>query len=197
MRNGVVLVFVWTTILFSCQTKLSPKDWPSFLSNPDNGFIVTSVDNTLNTTFIYQPSEWLVYKELGKRNDNDSIYQATLKNYKKYHYFLLSLSVGGRELTHNVGNQELYTVLRSQLCFHLQDHVFATVGEDTLRLVDYQVANTYGQSLATQLLIAFEKREIAGSELVVHWDGLALERKPCLARFDIEKLKKLPEIQQD
>jgi hypothetical protein len=182
----------------SCQKKLDPEKMASFLLDADNGVYFRESNNGVDVSLMYQPAQLLAWKEARAiTTSRDSIFNALTTHYKKYDYFLLGLSVNGKELTHSVNDMDSYADIRSKLSFHLDQCVLAMYGNDTLKMLDYQINNTYGAAPETQILLAIERDTITKKELKIQIANVFPNMKPVNAYFDRQKLNDIPNLDID
>lgn len=149
--------------------------------------------NGIHIKLTYRPTEMLVYQEL---NGRDSVSKQDIKEarerYGKQHYFVLSISQGGKEILSNAADRQRFSMLVNQFAFGMGQCVTLTTAErDTLPLLDFNYPRYFGMAPSTDILFAFEKEKKGTEYLDFSLNEFGLKTGNTRFRILIKKIKNI------
>jgi hypothetical protein len=158
MRFSFISCFMFSVFCFviiSCSNKADKQSLLAYLNDPENGLKQETTAGDYKISLTYRPTDLIIEQE--GVTDPKKIAEKK-KEYSKYHYFILNMSLGGDKdvLYKGSGSQQQFSASLNRLNFGLSEFIYARRDEkDTLYLADYYVPNLYGMGGSTQILLAF------------------------------------------
>ena len=161
----------------------------------ENGLTKSSVSEGYQTKIVYKPTDLLVAQELkGVPVPGEDKVGELREKYGQYHYFVLSISKGDKEVL--TGGGPGFGELLQTLSFRMGALVnLTTASRDTIPVADYAFQRTFGMSSATSLLFVFPREELKEDEWIqfnLKEFGLGLGNQNF--RFSANNFKNVPEI---
>lgn len=189
-------ITIYLTILLlalltsACSRTMSYEKMVEFINNPENGLVQKKSINGIDFKLTYQPTDLLVFNEL---RGNDTISEEQLNEtrmkYLGQHYFILSVSSGGKEILSNASNRQSFSIMVNQLSFGMGSKVLLTTDErDTLNLLDFQSPRYFGMAESTDILFAFRKNMVNTKSLLFTLSEFGLKTGDLRFVFDTENI---------
>lgn len=187
-----ILVCIWL-LAGSCSHSMSYEKAIDYVNNPKNGLVQEKEINGVKYKLTYRPGDILVCQELsGRENISEKDISEARKRYSQQHYFLLSITQGGKEILSTAVDKERFSMLVNQLSFGMGAKVLLTTQErDTLQLLDFQSPRYFGLSPATDILFAFEKKDIRTQTLIFTLEEFGLSTGNTRFIFNLNDIKKI------
>lgn len=194
----LVLFFV---SVWGCKPKmLELTEWKGYINDPSNGLIQNSEWSKLQMGIKYRPTEAMVWQMLSYPEEgiNQSQMDSLGKLFNDRMYFLLSINhVEGMSLLAAMDpyNQQYRDVLE-ELSFGMKDHTrVITDCQDTVQTYNAQFFKTYGMSQSTDVLLTFERKELAACDAFdILLFGMGLNMPVQKYHFTSRSLKEIPEL---
>jgi hypothetical protein len=142
-------------VICACNRSVDKAKLTSYLNDPENGVRQEVKAGEYKISLTYRPTDLVVEQE--GETDPEKI-ASKKKEYSKYNYFILNMSLGGDKdvLYKGSGSQQQFSASLNRLNFGLSEFIYARRDQkDTLYLADYYVPNLYGMGGSTQILLAF------------------------------------------
>ena len=187
-----------TIFLSSCKKQVNEKELINYIKNPDNGILIEKEIGTVNYKVYYKPSDLLVNQEVTAYEiKTDSLIKLYQDIYAKNLYFMVSISQNNQEVLNNLaGNKQRFGSMVNQLAFGMDQKVTLTTSEkDTLYLKDYIYPRTYGVGNSTDMLFAFENKNINKAEwLQLLIEDFGLQTGDVRFKFLTKDIRKTPTL---
>ena len=199
-RRIPLLVFgIGCMVLISCKSKLVGEgNLIEYTKDPQHGLIQTKETGVVKTEISYRPTDQIVWQELkGMKKEmiTDSLIENKRKEYGNYYYFILSISVGDKDLLHGGSNtEEQFAENLNRLSFHMPEYTWMKAGKDTIPLADYQFPRMYGMTKSTQVLLAFEKPEKETPEIKITLEDIGIGIGKQTFIFETKAIQSVPEL---
>ncbi|MEM7552004.1 MAG: hypothetical protein AAF363_20140 [Bacteroidota bacterium] len=185
--------------ILSCEgdsSVSSEKDLQAYVLEEDHGLIKSEQFGNTNISVTYRPTDLLVSQELGNEISEEQIKELRNK-YGNYHYFILGLSSGDKEVLYGGGlDYGRFSDLVQQLSFRMGSYVNLTTStQDTIPLADYVFPRTYGIGSETNLLMVFNAEKTKNTDWLqfnLNEFGMGLGNQRF--RFRKEDLENIPTI---
>jgi hypothetical protein len=160
IRNKKKWLFVLSVLLLiSCKkTFKSREDYIAYIKDEDNGYSQTKEVNGFKVNLTYKPTE-LMFDDTKMSNEKmDSL----KKSYEKVIYFVLSYSKDNKEVLSTISSSRAdFNNIQNMLTFRMKEKItLTTENNDTIPMLDYNFARTYGMSRASTMLLVFERSKL-------------------------------------
>ncbi|MBN2613777.1 MAG: hypothetical protein JXB00_19625 [Bacteroidales bacterium] len=184
-------------LCFSCKRSLQEEKLLEYINDEKHGLIEQKLINGVQLKMVYKPSDLLAWQEI-KVTDSITKEKAgeIRARYAKQYYFLLSVSLQGREILSSAVDREWFSNMVNTLSFGMNDYVsLVTESLDTLKLITYQCPRTYGMSAGTDVLFVFEKKQLKPNEnLTLKINEFGLYTGDVRFKTKVRNIKKAPKL---
>ena len=189
-------IYLFILILFaSCGGKTfdSTEEYMKYINDEENGFSQVKEINGVKVKLTFKPTDFMVLQELSN-SSNQTVSKESLKNkYDKNLYFVLSYSRDNKELLSTIStSREEYNSIQDALTFGMTRKVsLVNQDRDTIQMIDYNFARTYGMSRSTNLLFIFKRDEILkkSKELIFNVQDIGLAIGDIKFKYSAEIVK--------
>ena len=175
LKVPIILILV-VIIGSACNKTLTPKELISYVNNPDNGLVHEKEINGIKLKLAYKPHQLLAFQEIMAIDSLTKVKEREItKRYNQQHYFVLSISQGGKEILSSAADRQRFSQLVSQFAFGMGQKITLTTAEnDTLTLLDFHYPRMYGMAPSTDILFVFEKEKQKTKSLIFYIDEFGL-----------------------
>jgi len=191
------LAMAFFLMLTSCTRSYSYDEYVQYVSNPDNGLVLSKSINGVDFKVTYWPSVLVAWLDA----ENDTVltheqWKSLVNHYHQYLYFKVEISGKGQEiLNHVVHDKNKYSQLVNNLMFGMNDRIRLIIpAVDTLELVDVHSPRFYGVAPASQLTCIFKNERKETSSLYLEIDDPGLYTGDIRFEFLRRDIKKLPKL---
>lgn len=193
--SGFVLAII--VLSMSCEKKtISHYDLIQYLQDKEHGLDQTDSIGNVVYNVMYRSSDLMVWQDIGNQTiRNKSSVDSLRKEYSKYHYYLMNISVEKKDLL-NAAGQQYFSQLLQDVSFRMPDYVSSiNANKDTLTLADYSSPRLYGLGNSTKILLAFEKKgsESEYEEIMIK----GLSGGQLVFRFNTKDINEVPLLNFD
>jgi len=171
----LLLSFVF--IFSACCSTFTKEELYEYIKDPENGFVNEKQLAGTDLKLTYKPYQLFAQQELRSVDSLTPEKKAEIENrYSKNHYFILSISQGGREILSNAADRQRFSMLVQQFAFGMGEKVTLTTAEqDTLQLLDYHYPRMYGMAASTDMVFVFEKEKKKTDYYTFHLNEFGLK----------------------
>jgi hypothetical protein len=197
MNKATIILSTIIALGSSCNSYMSQEQLVKYITNPKHGLVQEKSIAGINMKVVYRPSDFLVQQELMTDTIIDKQKLEKLQQtYGKNIYFLLSVSRSGQEvLTGLAGDAQQFSEMVSKLSFGMGENVLLVSSEnDTIPMLDYIYPRMYGMSQSTDILFAFEKKNIKADYLEFKMKEFGLQTGDVNFRFRVKDILKTPKL---
>jgi hypothetical protein len=168
-----------------------------YIRDPDHGLYVREIRGDLEVSALYRPTDLLVAQELGSDRPTEATLTRFRKKYGSYAYFILGFSRENKDALYNTADSYAdFSENLQKLSFRLHEYLHMTTSaQDTVYMADYHFSRMHGMGGSTQVLVAFDRGEIAGKEWVqLNLAELGFGAGRVHLRFDMSDINRAPSI---
>ncbi|HEX2395377.1 MAG TPA: hypothetical protein VHI78_08525 [Bacteroidales bacterium] len=157
-------------------------------------------EKVINGTYIkltYKPSDLIAVQELKVIDTlSKEKIQEIQKRYKQQYYFLLSISLQGKEILHSAADREWFSSMVNTLSFGMNEYVsLVNEQQDTLKLLTYNYPRMYGMSASTDILFVFERRNLNSNDILTFKiEDFGLYTGDLKFRIRVKDVNKVPHL---
>lgn len=181
----------------ACTKQLKHSEFTRYVTNVDNGLVVTQEVNNVKADLQYWPQQLLAYQEV-KGQDSIDIkeYTSALENYEQYHYLKLKLSTNGQGILHaHVRDRNKYSQLVNRLSFAMGQYAYLIQQPtDTLEFIDCHIPRYYGHSNSTDLMLIYKRDRSLTGDLRFQLKDLDLGTGELSFVIEQKAIKSIPKL---
>lgn len=197
MANKINLFACSFLVLLSgCITRLSPKEYISWVNNTENDLIKEYEIEGLHVKAIYRPTNYILLNDLGPEtiNQKDLDDEAASKKTVQYYELIISRDSVDFIKKQSTSDQD-YSNTLYYFAFKLKDDIkLIYPGVDTMPVKLYHFERSYSLSNSKKMLLVFEDKGIEGDR-VLHIDSPALPTGVVNLYFKSTAIKKASNIE--
>ena len=157
------MTILFLLIALSCGQPafLSEQELKEYILEENSGLNAKKQLGNIQMQVTYRPTDLLILQELDDASNLTEINELREK-YENYLYFILSLSVGGKDLLYRgSSNQQDFSNKLQTLSFGMGPFVSLITSEkDTIPVADYRFDRSFGLGSSSSLLFVFPREEI-------------------------------------
>lgn len=164
MKNQafLLLFLIATALSTSCNSSLSKQELTDYVNDPENNLSKTVQVNGIDYTLKYKPTDLIIDQFLSiEKLVNKSEVDSLQKLFKNHLYFKLMISSNQKEVLNALRyDKQLFGRTLNQLAFTMDKKLVLTnTRNDTIPLIDYSYARTFGTGSSEDLLFVFNDKE--------------------------------------
>ncbi|HBO75035.1 MAG TPA: hypothetical protein DD653_10150 [Marinilabiliales bacterium] len=195
MKNKrLIPILILLAALTACHRSFTKEELMAYVNNPKNGLVQEKEINGTRLKLTYKPYQLLAWQEMQAVDTlTPEKEKEILSRYSQQHYFVLSISQGGKEILSNAADRQRFSQMVSQFAFGMGQTVTLTTAEqDTLPLLDFIYPRMYGMAPSTDILFAFTREKTKTEYLTFYLDEFGLrtgETRFVILNREMNKLK--------
>ncbi|WP_132644111.1 hypothetical protein [Roseivirga ehrenbergii] len=193
----LLLVFVLLNMVSSCKPQsYDAAGLKSFVLKEDHGLMRQHERKGYKLMLYNRPTDLWVAQELRDDLPTDSLITVLRKKYDNYLYFMLNISMEGKEALYASENFGTFSNVLQNLSFRMGGFTeMVTSQKDTIPVADSHYDRLYGQSGNTSVMIAFHKDQIKDTDWVqINIKDIGLGTGRTTYRFQTKNLLSVPQI---
>lgn len=194
---GVFIVFDACKLT---ETKVSPDEYITYISNPKNGLVRESKIGEISFTVEYKPELYMALLEVekfGLTKDKHTI-DSLKYNYNNQHFFVLKIAVEGNNdfLQAGLSNQEEYFKRVEYYNTQFLNDVLLISGSDTIACLSANIERNFGISPQTNISLLFENNSnnSTSKNLCILIDDKILGTSKNNFCFDKNSINNIPQL---
>ncbi len=201
VNRGAIMMLAFGSLLWMlagcAPAQMTEEALVEYISDPGNGLYKNVQRGDLEVSAAYRPTDMVVAQELG--HEPPGIEQLTKfrSKYGAYAYFVLSFTKDSKDALYNTAaSYEDFSENLQKLSFRLQEYLHMTTSsEDTVFMADYHYSRMHGMGGSTQVLVAFDRQDIADEQWVqLNLAELGFGAGRVNLRFEMSDIKRAPSI---
>lgn len=168
-----------------------------YVRDPAHGLHISEQRGDLEVSALYRPTDLLVAQELGSERPTEEALAEFRNKYGAYAYFILGFSKENKDALYNTAASYAdFSENLQKLSFRLQEYLHMTTSsKDTVYMADYHFSRMHGMGGSTQVLVAFDRQDIADKDWVqLNLTELGFGAGRVNLRFDMSDIKRAPSI---
>ena len=185
----------------SSQSKameLKPKEFVSWVRDPENGFLRTKQIDEFEFSVQYKPYEYITCLEERKENIEAEIVKNKTEELKGMTYFDLIISAGGNNgelLKYKLPKNSDYPNRIDYYSFNFQKDIFLVQNNDTIPCSMFHFERTFDIAPYAKFLLAFPVTDSKSKEATVLFYDKIFDKGMIKISFDKQALSKVPKLE--
>lgn len=162
--NTYIILVLGTLVISSCGRSLAPKDYVTYVQNPDNGLFVSSNVNGVKYTLQYQPTDYLVMLEEKSFSIPSEIFKAQYDRFKGMEHYVFHIDTKDMDalISKLKDTSKIKNSLTEYFDFRIQKDIKLLEGGDTIPCGIAQCESSMGMLPYYSFVIGFPNREYTG-----------------------------------
>lgn len=180
---------------------LRPRDYLSWMENPNNGMIVSHRISDMSFSVFYKPLDYVALKELDKTDVDLPELTKKREELEGLQYFTLRIaSEESKDLlrAHETSSED-YNLRIQYFSFHMQNDIRLVDGRDTIPCVLNHFERTYGLAPYRDFVLAFDQSENSGqqneiSDKTIIYEDRIFGKGTVKLKVKAQDIKHIPQI---
>jgi hypothetical protein len=172
--NDIYLRSAFALLLLLCCScnknkgdALSPRDYVSWVEDPDNGLKLERTFPPITYSVQYKPYDYIIAKEEKSNSISKSTFESQYKAMDKMQYYSLRIQTAGNDLLKEGSpSQQEYYQRQNYLTFEFQGDIQLVDGGDTLSPALFQMVGNYGLAPYVDFVMGFTTKDKLHTEIL-------------------------------
>lgn len=191
-----ILMYFGVIALVSCTpSSLKPKDYMSWVKNPENGLYMSKSLKDYRYDLQYRPSEMIVLQEQKGEVSNKAIFDERVAEMSDLQYYNLQLFGPNGKAVISQNNPEAYFGNLEYYSTYAQSDINMIQEGDTLPCALFHLERYYDLSPYNTLVLAFPKTANMNAERTLVFNDRALNMGPVKFNISSSELERIPNLQ--